>query len=452
MLLEMLPVIRLRETLWSTFVSYARSSVLKALQDGMERGHLTVKECNECHIFPANDISPSTRSGYINVINESFWVRVYLSHDLGFAEAYMHGDIETNDLKTLLDLWLDNRAALQGLVSVYNHSYVVFSSLAAKYFGQTLSNAKLNVVTGYDCCNDFFKAFLSEEMTYSSALWPESLGGVLGDLNGHRHERDLESAQRHKIHHLLKKARVRPGHRLLEFGSGWGALAIEAAKMGCTVDTLTLSVQQKNLAEERVAAEGLTDRVRVHLMDYRNLPPEFEKAFDAFVSVEMVEAVGIRYLPRFFEILDWALKSDRSAAVITATTQPESRYSEYQATDYARKYQWPNSFCPSATSFVMTAQTATRGKLALESVEDFGVHYPRTLREWGRRLQENWNPETITALLKEQPQLSDESSLRIFRRKWEYMYVYAEVGYARAYTSMHYFTFVRPEYPVEKCD
>lgn len=143
-------------------------------------------------------------------------------------------------------------------------------------------------------------------MTYSSALWPESLGGVLGDLNGHRHERDLESAQRHKIHHLLKKARVRPGHRLLEFGSGWGALAIEvawscyykhwiltwylqAAKMGCTVDTLTLSVQQKNLAEERVAAEGLTDRVRVHLMDYRNLPPEFEKAFDAFVSVEMVE-------------------------------------------------------------------------------------------------------------------------------------------------------------------
>lgn len=289
-------------------------------------------------------------------------------------------------------------------------------------------------------------------MTYSSALWPESLGGVLGDLNGHRHERDLESAQRHKIHHLLKKARVRPGHRLLEFGSGWGALAIEAAKMGCTVDTLTLSVQQKNLAEERVAAEGLTDRVRVHLMDYRNLPPEFEKAFDAFVSVEMVEAVGIRYLPRFFEILDWALKSDRSAAVITATTQPESRYSEYQATDYARKYQWPNSFCPSATSFVKTAQTATHGKLALESVEDFGVHYPRTLREWGRRLQENWNPETITALVKEQPQLSDESSLRIFRRKWEYMYVYAEVGYARAYTSMHYFTFVRPEYPVEKCD
>lgn len=114
------------------------------------------------------------------------------------------------------------------------------------------------------------------------------------------------------------------------------------------VDTITLSTQQKLLADKRISEQGLQDKVKVHLVDYRHLPPEFEHAFDGFVSVEMVEvcllspwcsircwlnqnqAVGFKYLPRFFEILDWALKPDRACAVITATTQPESRYTVYQ--------------------------------------------------------------------------------------------------------------------------
>lgn len=159
-----------------------------------------------------------------------------------------------------------------------------------RLFGQSLSNAKLNVITGYDCSNDFFESFLSPDMTYSSALWPDSTGGIRGDLTPRgSHDADLEAAQRHKIAHLLRKARLRPGDRLLEFGSGWGALAIAAGKMGCEVDTITLSVNQKALAEERIEKEGLKGRVRVHLCDYRNLPAEFEHAFDGFVSVEMVE-------------------------------------------------------------------------------------------------------------------------------------------------------------------
>lgn len=146
-------------------------------------------------------------------------------------------------------------------------------------------------------------------MTYSCAIWPDALGGVRGDLEGRRSPDDLERAQLHKIHYLLDKARVRPGDRLLEFGSGWGSMAIEvssyvptasaaadgmrgkkAAKLGYTVDTLTLSVQQKNLAEKCIAALGFEDKIRVHLMDYRQLPSDFEGQFDAFVSVEMVEA------------------------------------------------------------------------------------------------------------------------------------------------------------------
>jgi cyclopropane-fatty-acyl-phospholipid synthase len=127
-------------------------------------------------------------------------------------------------------------------------------------------------------------------MMYSCALWSDAEGGVRGDLVSGSTPGDLEAAQLRKIRHVLQAARVKPGHRILEFGAGWGGLAIEAAtNYGCDVDTLTLSVEQKTLAEERIKAAGVEDRVRVHLLDYREIPPEFEKAFDAFVSIEMLE-------------------------------------------------------------------------------------------------------------------------------------------------------------------
>ena len=146
---------------------------------------------------------------------------------------------------------------------------------------------------------------------YSCALWSDKEGGVDGDLLSRPgdHSTDLEMAQLRKIHYVLRKARVKRGHRILEIGSGWGGLAIEvcqnypswghkvdsfssnqaARTFGCEVDTLTLSVEQKKLAEERIREAGLEHLVRVHLMDYRQIPPDFEKKFDAFVSIEMVE-------------------------------------------------------------------------------------------------------------------------------------------------------------------
>ena len=155
---------------------------------------------------------------------------------------------------------------------------------------------------------------------YSCALWDDAEGGVRGDLITGPTDGDLEAAQLRKIHHVLKTARVKPGDRLLEFGTGWGGLAIEvcdgtndrsssviltlnvqaAASYGCEVDTLTLSVEQKMLAEERVKERGLVGRVRVHLLDYRDIPKDFKHAFDAFVSIEMLEHVGskVRARPR----------------------------------------------------------------------------------------------------------------------------------------------------------
>jgi cyclopropane-fatty-acyl-phospholipid synthase len=136
-----------------------------------------------------------------------------------------------------------------------------------------------------------YTALLSQEQTYSSAIWPSNLGGPRGDLTSIETELgDLESAQLIKIRHVLDQARVKAGTRLLEFGSGWGSLAIEAARRGAQVDTLTLSVEQQTGARQRIAALGLQGSIRVHLLDYRKVPEVFEAAsFDAFVAVEMIE-------------------------------------------------------------------------------------------------------------------------------------------------------------------
>ncbi|KAK0448175.1 CFS1-like protein [Armillaria borealis] len=432
----------------SMVAAYAKSALLSSLHQGIRQGSLIITDGDNSYQFGRTELDKAGNSVVIEVKAASFWSRIYLSHDLGFAEAYMNGDFQVNNLKMALDLWLDNRTHLGAISSFWNRCSIILSSLYIRYLGQSLSNAKLNVITGYDVDNELFKSFLSPDMTYSCAIWPESTGGIHGDLTEEWNEESLEVAQLYKIHNLLKKARLRPGDRLLEFGSGWGALAIEAAKMGCEVDTLTLSVNQKVIAEQRIAALSLQDRVRVHLLDYRNMPDSFHHAFDAFISVEMVEAVGAIYLDKFFKLLDWALKPHHAVAVITATTQPEWRFKILQPDDYARRYQWPNSFVPSATYFLQVAEAATRGTLPVESVENFGSHYPRTLREWGRRFSRNWgNEQVMASLTKSQSQLLEiPGALDAFRRKWEYLWVYAEVGYARAYTSMHHFTFTRPEF------
>lgn len=137
---------------------------------------------------------------------------------------------------------------------------------------------------------------------------------------------ELYEAQMRKLDHIIKKAKIQPGHRVLEIGSGWGSMAIRITNSipGTTVDTLTLSVEQQQLAQKRIAAAGLSDRVTVHLMDYRNMPPHWEGVFDRLISVEMLEAVGEKFMETYWKIVDWALKPRIGAGVVQVITIPES--------------------------------------------------------------------------------------------------------------------------------
>ncbi|KAF9782351.1 Mycolic acid cyclopropane synthetase-domain-containing protein [Thelephora terrestris] len=432
-------------TSWS--MSFARSSVFSFLQSALRVGHLEITDSQGVHRFGTYERGRNTVRMTVN--NDLFYVRVLASADIGLSESYMMSDIDVVDLKGMMNLWLDNYDEMTGLDSTLSSLSAMVSGLYNAFLGQSPSRARLNVMDAYDQSNDLFKGFLSDEMMYSCALWSDEEGGFRGDFLPTARPSDLETAQLRKIRHVLTMARVKPGMKVLEFGSGWGAMAIEAARsFGAEVDTLTLSIEQKTLAEDRVREAGLQGRIRVHLMDYRDMPADWAGRFDAFVSVEMLEHVGTQHYETYFKLVDWALKDKNATAVVTSTTFPEARYRTYQPEDFMRRYMWPNSALPCVTALVTATTKASQNRFSVQSVENHGAHYPRTLREWSRRLEANVTADTMA---KRYPGLRDPAAFETFRRKWGYLFAYAGAGFAKGYISCHMLTFYKNGMPAP-CD
>ena len=186
----------------------------------------------------------------------------------------------------------------------------------------TLSDSRLNISAHYDISNDMFAAFLSPDMTYSCPVW--KLRKTWDEP-----EETLEDAQMTKLDRFIDGARIKSTDHVLEIGTGWGSLAIRAVKRtGCRVTSLTLSREQKALADARIADAGVSDRIEVLLMDYRSLPTP-DKPFDKIVSIEMLEAVGQEYLGTYFSCVDRLLKKDGGIAVFQCITMPEGRHEAY---------------------------------------------------------------------------------------------------------------------------
>ncbi|WVR05790.1 hypothetical protein IAU60_002815 [Kwoniella sp. DSM 27419] len=430
---------------------------------------------NEVHVFPTPErrkapLQPG-QTAEIKVLRDSFWLRLVALGDLGFAEAYMAGDCEVSDLVEVFKIFIRSRPSLEsahisGVSTLPSRLFSVVTALTNSRFANTISNSICNISAHYDLSNGMFKAFLSKDMTYSCAIFPE----LDKDLShGRQEERrailgakapgeeaeeagdELEEAQIAKLRHIIKKADIRPGHRVLEIGSGWGSLAIEAVKMtNCTVDTITLSAQQKVLAEERIKKAGLAGRIRVHLVDYRKLPETWKGAFDRVVSIEMLEAVGKEFISGYFGVLNEMLKQD-GVACIQVITIPEGRFEKYQQqVDFIQKWIFPGGFLPTVTYVVDAATQGAKGRLVVDSISNIGPHYARTLREWRYRFVDNFERLVVPALLVEHPEMSDED-IQVFKRKWIYYFAYCEVGFAERVLGDHIFTFVREGYADYGC-
>ncbi|KAJ7170502.1 S-adenosyl-L-methionine-dependent methyltransferase [Mycena crocata] len=417
---------------WSVArTTHAQRVVLIALKTGISKGSLEIIDPAGCvHKFGNAGKEPEavsvSRKAVVHVKDDQFWLRVYLSNDLGFSEAYMAGECDSPDLKEVLNLYIDN---LQSISTLSTLSYKVFTAFSVI--------AHFLNVAGYDASNELYMAFLSKEMQYSCPIWTDKEGGVRGDLEGHRTPGDLEAAQATKINHILRKARLTAGGRLLEIGSGWGSVAIAAAKMGCTVDTLTLSVEQKELAEKRIEEAGFFGQIRVHFMDYRDMPPHFKGVFDACVSLEMLERRRS--------------ESNTCPHIFRKSIGHSRTRTRLLGQDFVRKFHWPHTVLTSALSLAQDFQKVLGGRFCIDSIEDFGTHYPRCLREWGRRLHENWTADLIDSLQRRYPELKDPYKLEMFRRKWFYMFTYMEVAYSRVWLSCFCWTLARPGDAATKC-
>jgi cyclopropane-fatty-acyl-phospholipid synthase len=275
--------------------------------------------------------------------------------------------------------------------------------------------ARRNIEAHYDLSNDMFASFLDPSMTYSSALFEP------GETDLAR----LEEAQERKVDAILDAAKVGEGTRLLEIGTGWGTLAIRAARRGARVVSLTLSRQQRELALRRIDKAGLADSVEVLLADYR----EVEGSYDAIVSVEMIEAVGERYLPDYFAAIDRLLAPGGRVGIQAITMPDERMRATRRSYTWIHKYIFPGGMIPSVEAIQRTLAAHT--SLRLIRRYDFGDSYASTLRAWRQRFERNW--QSIRELG------FDE----VFHRTWRFYLAYCEAGFATDYIGVAQLTLTR---------
>lgn len=276
-----------------------------------------------------------------------------------------------------------------------------------------MSNARLNISAHYDISNEMFAAFLSEDMTYSCPIWRLT-------SNKAACAETLEQAQMRKLDRFIKNARIKGSDHVLEIGTGWGSLAIRAVqKTGCRVTSLTLSREQKDLADKRIAAAGLTNNIEVLLCDYRALSTPKEGYYDKVVSIEMLEAVGREFLTTYFACIDQLLRPEGGIAVFQCITMPETRYEAYtKGEDFIRKYIFPGGHLPTVTQLVESIIKGSQGRLIVDEIENIGPHYSKTLRLWKEKFIKNFDAKIQPALLSEHSGMT-ESDAALFKRKWE---------------------------------
>jgi cyclopropane-fatty-acyl-phospholipid synthase len=328
-----------------------------------------------------------------------FFHRLGVDATIGLGEAYMAGDWTTDTLAEVLTPFAERiadlvPAPLRALRGLTGHR----KPLAER---NTMAGAKENIRRHYDLSNDLFATFLDDTMTYSCAWFAPGTD-------------DLTSAQERKVDAILDYAGVRTGSRVLEIGSGWGTLAIRAALRGADITSLTISAEQKALADRRIEAAGVADRARVVLRDYR----EETGTYDAVVSVEMIEAVGHQYWPAYFGAVARMLVPGGRFALQAITMPHAQLLSTRQSQGWPHKYIFPGGELLSTQE--IEHQVAGAG-LRITERQSLGAHYARTLRQWRERFDQRW-PDVVT--------LGFDDT---FRRMFEFYLAYFESGFRAHY-------------------
>ncbi|WP_159942346.1 MULTISPECIES: cyclopropane-fatty-acyl-phospholipid synthase family protein [unclassified Nocardiopsis] len=296
---------------------------------------------------------------------EAFHRRLGAGGLIGLGESYMAGEWDSPDLVALLTRLARDYGNLVPRPLQPLRRLTLPRRPASER--NTRAGARRHISHHYDLSNDLFALFLDRTMTYSAALFME---------NGPRDRESLARAQERKIDRLLDGAGVTGGTELLEIGTGWGELAVRAARRGARVTTVTLSSEQRDLAAERVAAAGLTGRVEVLLCDYRDVTG----SYDAVVSVEMIEAVGEHYWPVYFAALDRLVRPGGRVGLQSITMDHAMMRASRGSYTWIHKYIFPGGLIPSVRAVEERLRAGT--SLTITDRLAFGPHYADTLRVW----------------------------------------------------------------------
>ena len=327
------------------------------------------------------------------------------SAEIGVAECYRDGRLFTSDMTAFLTLCVENEKALE---AVFYGKPLVALLFRIKHLlrANTRAQAKKNISAHYDLSNSFYKLWLDDTMTYSSAVFN-------GDLT-----QSMAAAQTAKYERILGILKPAPGATILEIGCGWGGFAEYAAKSrGVKVTGITLSNAQLAFAKQRIAAAQLNDLVDLQIIDYRDVTGQF----DYVVSIEMFEAVGERYWSTYFKSVHDRLKP-KGRAMIQSITIAEEAFPGYRKTsDFIREYIFPGGMLAPIPRFIADAKKAG---LAAGEPYCFGIDYAETLKWWLHR---------VNAKVAEiKPMGFDEKFLQI----WRFYLCYCEAGFRTGRTNV----------------
>ena len=357
----------------------------------------------------------------MEVRDENFFKRCVLHGPIGFAEGHMAGEWETPDLVKVIAWFILNADEAQGMQTRMRRGTGLLNLLnfANRLFHLRRPNSRRmsreNIREHYDLSNEFFQLWLDPTMTYSSAYFEKA-------------DESLEAAQVRKYDKLCRRLHLSPSDSVLEIGSGWGGFSMHAAKTyGCRVTTVTISQRQYDEAARRIREAGLADRIQILLCDYRDLRGKFDK----IASIEMLEAVGERYVDGYFAKIDELLEP-RGLVGLQAILCPDNQYPILRdGVDFIQKHIFPGSLlmCNARIGEALRAC----GDLNLFDYEDMAPHYALTLQRWREVFEES---------------LGDVRALgfdEVFVRKWRYYLCYCEAAFGTRHITVAQMVFSRPD-------
>ena len=396
----------------SWFTSRCRSLVLDALNK-IENAGVEIEENGQITFLGNQD---SELRGKLIVLDPSLYIDFIKGGSIAAAEGYLNKKWTSPNLTELIRVFARSSSTLDQVEAKKSLLTKIKNFLFHWGNANTQSGSKKNILAHYDLGNELYTRFLDSTMMYSSAIYSNEAT-------------DLHSAQLNKLKTICDKLKLSESDHLIEIGTGWGGLAIFAAKnYGCKVTTTTISDAQYEYAVEKVKAEGLEDKITLLKKDYRLL----EGKYDKLVSIEMIEAVGHKFMAEFFAKCNSLLK-DSGLMLIQAITILDARYEHYRNNvDFIQRYIFPGGCLPS--NAVMNQHIAEQTNMMIDNVEDIGLHYARTLYDWRMKFDNAWSELTQFGF--------DEQ----FKRLWHFYLCYCEGAFIERVISTHQLVMRKPHY------